>query len=174
MYDIQPLIHATRAQLHKQMREGYPCTPEELAGFVYEGISLGLPRWAERLSWKKFQKAFVMEPEASYVRGWNIRTVDDGLENPWRDQCVDGVPNTFGHFIAEQMETGVCLDYSRQGLLGNGVLNGLRDPLVALQAGDPTLILGRSTLSVFGKRWGTPSYFLLRRGREVSFIPPAP
>ena len=44
------------------------------------GISLGLPAWVERLSWKKFAKAFHRDPRTQRLRGWNVRIEQGALQ----------------------------------------------------------------------------------------------
>jgi hypothetical protein len=134
--------------------------PAALAGSVYRGTSLGLPGWIERLTWKKFAKAFALE--AGGVRGWNIRVEQDGLDRPWRPRRRAGAPITFGPFAVTTSSAGVVLDYNVRG----GLMRALRDPLIALDA-DADLILGRSLLAIGGRRIATPSFFTLERDRAL-------
>jgi hypothetical protein len=155
------LIGRSRRELAALARTGAPFDPAALAGARYEGISLGLPRLVERLTWTKFAKAFHRDPASGRLRGWNIRVVQDALDQPWRDRTRDGVPVTFGHFAVERRGDEVVLDY--------GVI---RDPLVALAGTD--VLLGRSLVAVAGVVVGTPSWFVLRRAGPVDHVPPAP
>ena len=101
-----------------------------------------------KLSWLKFMKAFLVDPTDGRVRGWNIRAIDDELDRPWRPKLRNGQPITFGHFDVVPADNwrgifeGVVLDYSRHGRSGNGLLNGLRDPLVSLEADSTQQLLG--------------------------------
>ncbi len=134
--------------------------PATLAGSVYRGTSLGLPGWIERLTWKKFAKAFAREGD--HVRGWNIRVEQDSLELPWRPRRRAGAPITFGPFAVKVTSTGVVLDYNVRG----GLMRALRDPLIALDA-DADLLLGRSLLAIGSRRLPTPSFFTLERDRTL-------
>jgi len=158
------LVGASRAELERAMAAGHPFDPAELDGFVYRGISLGLPAWIERLTWKKFAKAFQRDPDGR-LRGWNQRIVQDGLDRPWRPQLRAGRPVTFGRFeVIRDDRGGVVLDYSGAEL----ALRSLRDPLVALRAGSVDVLLGRSLLDVRLTRLATPSYFLLERDAPIA------
>lgn len=165
--------------LRDQLLAGHPIDPADLDGWVYRGLSLGLPAWIDRLAWKTFAKAF------AGGRGWNvrIRQGDDGFE-PLRDRRGD--PRCFGQFAVVPLPPvgslplpvarGLLLDYG-QG--GNGRLDPvrfLRDPLVALRPGDADVLLGCTLLEVGPARLTTPSYFLLTRHRRISsdFAPRTP
>lgn len=169
------LAGLNRPQLRSCLENGHPLSVDRLAGTVYEGVSLGLPNWLTRLTWTRFQKAFYRDPQTGHVRGWNIKTIDGGLDGEWRDQRRGGVPRTFGHFdVLKDPDGDILLDYSRRGRGGNGLLNSLRDPLVSLVPGSTELLLGWSYLCIAGRRIGTPSFFALRPGRAVDYVPPAP
>ena len=181
--NINDFMGLDRRELKALMASGHRVRPEELAGSTYEGVSLGVPAWVKRLSWTKFQKAFYRDPKTGRIRGWNIKTRDDDLESAWVDLKRGGVPRTFGHFdvISDDEQAtltrspgGVLLDYGRSGRGGNGVLNHLRDPVVALSSSHADLLLGWSYLSFGSRVIGTPSYFLLRRGRTVDHVVDVP
>jgi hypothetical protein len=154
------LLHASRRDLRALLEGGHPVDPAELADTVYRGISLGLPAWVERLSWKKFAKAFHRDPETGAVRGWNIRIEQDGLELPWRARVRRGRTWTFGHFAVVRERAHVVLDYGAGRALA---MRAVRDPLVALEAGSAHLLLGRSDIALGTARLATPSYFVLER-----------
>jgi hypothetical protein len=160
------------AELARRMASGHGFEPARIAGSIYRGTSLGLPRWVERLTWKKFAKAFA----ADGTSGWNIRIEQDGVDRcvlyrslgqtasgapddrPWRPRQRRGAPITFGRFAVVVDHGQVVLDYRA----GGGLLAPLRDPLVALDDRADTL-LGRSLLAFGRRRIPTPSYFLLER-----------
>lgn len=64
------------------MASGRRFDPDAVAGWVYRGISLGLPRLVERLTWVKFAKVFA-RPSRGAVHGWNMRIEQDALDRPW-------------------------------------------------------------------------------------------
>ena len=146
------LLAASRDELRTLLAHGHPVDPAALDNTVYRGISLGLPAWVERLSWKKFAKAFHRDPVTSALRGWNVRIEQDGLDRPWRARIRRGRTWTFGHFAVVRDGDRLALDYG-----------AIRDPLVSLVAGSAELLLGRSDLVLGPMRVATPSYFVLER-----------
>ena len=44
--------------LHRLLADGHAVDADALAGTQYRGVSLGVPKWVERLSWTKFRKSF--------------------------------------------------------------------------------------------------------------------
>ena len=87
---------------------------------------------------------------------------------PW-----DGAPLTFGHYAvrttpAPGLPAGTLLiDYGSPRNPALDPTRRLRDPLVALEPGDPTRLLGWTYVDAFGARIPTPSYFLLERWAEL-------
>jgi hypothetical protein len=153
------------------LQHGHAVTPTQLAGHAYRGISLGLPSWIERLTWKKFRKVFVRDERRDTIRGWNERVRQDDLDAPCTPQLKHGEPVRFGHFevLAAQSldvppgcEVGVVLDYGA-GHPSWHPLGRLRDPLVSLDADSSDRLLGWSFLSLGLTRAKTPSFFLLER-----------
>ena len=143
------------ADLRALLAAGHPIDPATLDGAEYDGTSLNLPTWVERLTWKKFRKVFRRDA-AGTLRGWNVRL---------RDMHV------FGHFEVVPargrrtpfpVEQALLLDYGR-GANGVSPLHFVRDPLVAVNAGSSQLLLGGSYVEVFGGAppIATPSYFTL-------------
>jgi len=171
MTTAHDLLALSRAELRALLQAGHPVEQSELADRRYRGISLGLPQWVERLTWKKFMKAFGRDPESGRVVGWNVRVEQDALDAPCTPRRrADGSLRSFGHFAllpragheaAGQEPPGLLLHY---GLGGNRLLDPLRclrDPLVALRPGDPSLLLGWSYLQA-GLAIPTPSFFCLQ------------
>ncbi len=154
------LLRASRGELRALLEGGHPVDPAELADTVYRGISLGLPAWVERLSWKKFAKAFHRDPRTGALRGWNIRIEQDGLELPWRARTRRGRTWTFGHFAVVREREHLVLDYGAGRALA---MRAVRDPLVALEVGSARVLLGRSDVALGPARLPTPSYFVLER-----------
>jgi len=165
------------------LEAGHPIAEDELAGHEYRGVSLGLPAVIEKLTWKKFRKAFHREGGA--LRGWNVRLEQNGLEGPDRPKRRRGEPFTFGHFAVRplagyrlgryrgrpvEVPEGLMLDY---GLGANGLdpIRFLRDPIVALRPGDATLLFGWSYLDLGIRRVPTPSFFTLERAGPITHVP---
>jgi hypothetical protein len=149
------LVGASRDELAALARDrGRPFDRALLAGRRYDGISLGLPRIALRLTWTKFAKQFHREPGTDRIRGWNVRIEQDSLDLPWRPRRRrDGNHVTFGHFDVVSRDGVVVLDYR---------IRVLRDPLVALGDGDGAdVLLGWSELAFGIASVTTPSWFVL-------------
>jgi hypothetical protein len=161
------LLASSQGELRARLANGYPIAPSRLDDTTYRGISLGLPAWIERLSWKKFTKVFHRDPRDGRLRGWNVRIEQDGLERPWRARVRGGRPWTFGHFAVVAERERLMLDYGAGGNARLDPLGLLRDPLVALHAGSVDLLLGWSYLAVGPAKLPTPSYFLLERAEPL-------
>lgn len=165
-------------ELRTLFTRGHPIDVTALEDQEYEGTSLGIPAFIERLTWAKFRKCFHRDPATGHLRGWNVRVEQNGLDAPWVATLRDGVPKTFGHYRVVDAAAyrspvahrGIMLDYA----LGRGSrfdpLRRLRDPIVALAPNDVTWLLGFSYLDLGVRQVGTPSFFLLRRGRALSHV----
>lgn len=160
-------------ELHRALAAGDPIEESALEDVEYHGTSLGLPALVEKLTWKVFRKAFHRDPDTGALRGWNVR-LDQTTSQP---RMRHGEPHTFGHFLVRSMNgyrmplrhgkrvsrpSGRMLDY---GAGGNGLdpVALLRDPVVAVRVGDPSLLLGWSYLDMGAFRACTPSFFTLER-----------
>ena len=171
------LLDLPAAELMKLLLAGHPIDPTSLDDREYDGTSLGLPHLVERLTWKRFRKAFHRDPATGRLRGWNIRI--DNRQPGYTPLTRRGVPITFGHFavvapagyrMPQPATRGLLLDYG----VGNGrfdPLSRLRDPLVALHPDDPSLLLGWTYLDLGLTQVGTPSFFSLQRSGPLSRVP---
>jgi hypothetical protein len=170
--DLAALRAMTPKALRAVLAAGHSIDPTALDDTAYRGVSLGIPRWVERLAWTTFVKTFHRDPETGDLRGWNVRLKQTGLDGPVEPMRVSsGAPKTFGHFRVVGCEGlappkgadgGLMIHY---GLGGNAPWDGirfLRDPIVALSPGSVDRLLGWSYLDL-GFRCPTPSYFLLER-----------
>lgn len=168
----------TRRQLASALRHGHAIDPRELDDSQYRGISLGLPAWMERLSWKTFQKTFHRDPGTGQLRGWNVRVEQRGLDASSVARLRKGAPWSFGHYrvvalterVPRGLRTGLLIDYSSEG----GLAGRVRDPLVALDEGSVERLLGWSYLDLGLFRLPTPSYFLLEREGPLERVVEAP
>jgi hypothetical protein len=181
---IDEFLGLNHAQLSARLTGGHPIDPPSLDDTEYLGISLGLPAFVDKLAWKTFKKTFHRDPKSGKLRGWNIRMEQTGFSPPYQAKQQNGVPVTWGHYAVVSGENyrgpkpvpqGLMLDY---GLGGNvpwdlGVTI-LRDPLVALEPGSSTVLLGWSYLRVGPVQVPTPSYFLLLRDCPLTHVAHAP
>lgn len=150
--------------LRDVLRAGHAVDGSWLDDAEYRGVSLGLPAWMEALSWKTFAKCF------HHGRGWNVRIEQEGFDARPRAKLRRGLPRTFWYYRAAQARVtlpggepfeGALIDYD---VPENGwtTTRFVRDPLVALEPGNPERLLGWSYVALFGGI-STPSYFLLER-----------
>jgi hypothetical protein len=173
----QDIVSLRRRDLAAALREGHDIAPEALDDSAYRGISLGLPRWAEKLSWKTFQKTFHRDPATGSLRGWNVRVEQRGLDAPSVALVRAGAPFTFGPYVVHELPArrppglrhGLLIDYTPC----RGLMSRLRDPLVALNPGSVELLLGWSYLDLGLFLAPTPSYFLLEREAALQHVVPA-
>lgn len=172
------LLSMPRSALAQVMREGHPIDPRSLDDTEYRGISLGLPAWAERLSWKTFQKTFHRDPATGELRGWNVRVEQRGLDAPSVAMTRDEAPVVFGHYRVVDLPPGgaprgivrgLLIDYTPAG----GGMSRVRDPIVAVHAGSVALLLGWSYVDLGFARMPTPSYFVLEHERSLTYVPSA-
>lgn len=178
-YTADDLRTLRSPELHALMARGFPVSPDELVGHTYHGITLDQPGWLRPFTWTKFMKCFVRDAPGSPVRGWNVRAVDNALDEPWLPKMRGEAPSTFGHFVV-----GWASDYPLPGPYGNGVVfdyvgggnapydpSGLaRDAVVAVNPGDPTLLLGCMWAELGVARLPLPGDFLLIRGGPVEHL----
>ena len=148
---LEELLEMTPRQLGDLSECLFPVPAQQLVGWRYRGVSLGLPHWLERWTWKTFAKDFIQAQ--SEWRGWNVRLEQTGLDGPTRAQMRGDTERTFGHFALRQTPNGALIDY---GLA--------QDPLRAFTPNDPTRLLGWTAVGP----WRTPSYFLLERHRRIA------
>ncbi len=168
----------TGRQLASTLRQGYAIDASRLDDSQYRGISLGLPAWMERLSWKTFQKTFHRDPRSGQLRGWNVRVEQRGLDASSVPRVRKGAAWSFGHYrvvelserVPRGLRTGLLIDYSPEG----GLAGRVRDPIVALDEGSVQRLLGWSYVDLGLFCLPTPSYFLLEREGPLARVVAAP
>ena len=155
------------------MANGHPIVRAGLLSIATTGSAL-VCRWIERLSWKKFFKSFDQLDGSDTVYGWNTH-LEDNAHPSWKLFLNESAQLNLANFMCQAtctstpatLQQALLIDYSQGGRGGNGILNGLRDPLVALKKDCVQYLLGWSYLKIGTFRLGTPSYFLLRRGESL-------
>lgn len=170
------LRQRSRADLARVMAAGHPIDPASLDDSVYQGTSLGLGRLIEKLTWRTFAKTFHRDPATGALRGWNVRCEQHGDDGPLVYQRRAGAPFTFGHYrvvplrdegTGRGLPGGLLLDYGGAGNPRLDPSSRARDPIVAVNPGDPTLLLGWMYLDLGLAMPRTPSFFLLERARDL-------
>ena len=157
---LQTLLQADRAALAAALACGKRVEPNSLAGCDYRGVSLGLPHWFERLTWKRFAKCF--RRRGNHVVGFNVRMDQGALTSPWTARTKHGRPVIFAPFVVESGPAGCLLNYRADNAWP---LRQLRDPVVCVE-GDAELLLGRTLIQAAGLRVPTPSFFVLWRSPD--------
>lgn len=159
-------------RLMAELCAGAPIDPAALDDTEYRGVSLGLPAFIEKLSWKTFQKTFHRDVETGDLRGWNVRLVQNGLHAPCVPKEKKGEPFTFGHYrvvstdrrtLPVRCEQGLLIDYGQGGNGRLDFIGRVRDPIVAVNEGSAELLLGWSYLELGFAQLKTPVFFTLER-----------
>jgi hypothetical protein len=171
-----------KARDHRAVLEhAHPLDPDALAGRMYQGVDLSLPAWVNRLLWKTFRKTFHRDPGTGVVRGWNVRMEQHGIDGPRVPMLKGGRPWTFGHYEVRSAEGlrfprgwrgAHYLDY---GVVGNPGPERLAwAPLVAVNEGDMTLLLGWEIVKLGGLLVPLPDYWALRLEGPLDEVVPRP
>jgi hypothetical protein len=181
--NVEQILALNKKELRSLLTTSHPLNPEDLAGYVYKGTSVGMPGWVDKALWKTFAKTFYKDPETGQIRGWNIKLkqgkLGDNKIEPLK--TWSGKPKTFGHFhviSAADYKTmplpchhGLMLDY---GLGANSRLDPsrlIRDPLLAIQPGNSDFLIGWSYVALGSRPIGTPSFFVLERHGPIGYVP---
>jgi len=173
-------------QFAAAMAGGHAVDLDALANAQYRGTSLNMPGFVDRLTWKVFRKTFYRDPTTGTHRGWNVRIVQRGIDAPSEPmRLADGTPKTFGHYLVRDAQSlkvargynaGIYLDYiaARNPLTDMGRFAAA--PVVALNTGDPTLLLGWEYIKLGPLHIPTPSYWLLEYEGPIEEVvaPPDP
>ena len=176
----QTIYQESKAQLRARILGGHPVDPAAIEGWAYRGTSLGLPRFVEKLTWKTFQKTFWRQPGTGRLLGWNVRLEQDGLDAPSRPKMKRGEPVTTWHYevippagvpMPRGFDRGLIIDYSLAQNPLFDTTHFTKDPLVAVEPGNPDLLLGVSYLAFGRFCLETPTYFLLEREHRLEHIP---
>ena len=162
------ILALDHAGLAAALARGHAIDERALDDSQYRGISLGLGRALEALTWKTFAKTFHRDPRTGRLRGWNLRLEQTGLDGPTRPL------RAFGHYGVRALGRtprpcgpGLVIDYS-DGT--RGPMGRLRDPIVAVDEGSVELLLGWSFVDLGRVQLPTPSYFLLIREGPIAAI----
>jgi hypothetical protein len=167
--------------LESLLHEAAPSAPSEVAGFVWDGLSIGVPAPIDRFV-EKFQKVFVQDDARGVVRGWNQRMIQNGRPAPWKQALLLGKPVSYGHYVVTQAgahpryddyRNALVIDYPSGGNRWFDPLGRVVDYVATIRAdaeGEPDLLLGRMYLDLGLRVVPTPSYFLLARGEQVTDV----
>ena len=150
---------------------------ESLIGFEWRGCNLGpLPR---RLGLQKFIKGFFRDGRGA--GGYNIPVAQNGLDAPWLAQPSAEAPKRYAFFTVTPVDpqsadhrypAALLLNYGAgRPSAGTPVIaRFLRDYLVAAEATNPDLLLGKAYFAL--GPWRLPSnFFVLERLRATVWQP---
>ncbi len=165
---VEDLLPLWPSSLWKVLDEGHRFDIGALDDCEYHGISLGQPGWVSRLTWVKFKKVFLRDPESGALRGWNVRCEQTPLDEPWTDRRRGDVRMTWGHYGVYEDQQGVTIDYGWQAR-GLNPQRLVKDPLRAVNAGNADLLIGVSRVDLGLCLVGTPTYFALIRGGPLQY-----
>jgi hypothetical protein len=165
MPTLDELHKMSRRELTAVMRDGHAIEEDALADSVYRGTSLGLGQLIESLTWRTFAKVFHRDPAFDVLRGWNVRCHEDEALRYRTDKR--GKPRTFGHYQVHHhtprgRAPGLVLDYAAPGNFILDPTRWLQDPVVAVNVGDSTLLLGCMFLCIGPIRLQLPGFFTLQ------------
>ncbi|MCA9572100.1 MAG: hypothetical protein H6737_01400 [Alphaproteobacteria bacterium] len=172
---LDDLLQLDRPALGELLKAGHPVDPEALRNREFNGVSLGLPRLVERLTWKKFKKVFVDGPDG-VLTGYNEAVQQNPLDAPWIARTRrSGEPVRYGYFhlrgcegevVPNDWDRGLLIDYGPPAAPWEP-MRFVKDPLVSLTPGSVDLLLGVSYLALGPLRVPMPTYFALLPGAEV-------
>jgi len=171
---------ASRRELREHIVGGHPVDSNAIEGFAYRGTALGLPKIAEKLTWKTFQKTFYRDDATGRLLGWNVRLHQDGIDAPSRPIMKEGRPVCVWHYevieargvpMPAGFDRGLIIDYARAHNPFFATVRWMKDPLVALSPGNHDELLGVSYAVIGGLCIETPTYFTLERDHPIDYVP---
>ncbi|MFT5433224.1 MAG: hypothetical protein ACI9OJ_003929 [Myxococcota bacterium] len=184
MISLEDLMTMDSAALLKVLLRAHPLEPDALSNTQYLGVDLSLPAPLSKLLWKTFRKTFYLDPGGA-LRGWNIKMEQTGIDGPARP-LTDRHSNakTFGHYHLRPAESirfpkrwrgQHFLDYTCAGNLPFDVARFGYCPLVAVNEGDSTLLLGWELFRI-GPAFVPlpPLYYALRLEGPLDTLEPIP
>jgi hypothetical protein len=148
-HDFLSLTRAPAEALVRLASAGEPPGIEELAGWEYRGwlASGSLPGPLMR----KHRKGFYRLARRGRLGGYNIPCHPGTPRAPWVDRLRGPGSWRLGWFLVVPGAHALVLDYSREDRAPRlSPVRGLREHLVQVRAGDPTLLV--STIEVVAGR----------------------
>ena len=179
------LINADRRTLRALLASGHPIDADALDGWQYRGTSLGMPGFVDQLRVEDLRQG--VPPRSG--RGDRARLErahpadraarPDRAAAAARRQAVHLRPLPGGGrarlpHAGGQQRRPACSTTARAATRRSRRSNLLRDPIVALDAGNTDLLLGWTYLDLGIVNLPTPSFFTLERHSAVVDPVPAP
>jgi len=174
------LYNSPTSELERVMRDGVAPTFDELVGWEWDGVNVGLVPGL--LGIRKFRKGFYRGPNRvesgpePCVHGYNIPVRQNGVSNEHSAKPSDARPKRFGFYRVYQASLSpkhnlypkaLLLDY---GLGANGLdpSRFLRDYLVKVNPDSSDILLGKAYLAL-GVIRPFVGFFVLRRALRHEF-----
>lgn len=178
---LDDMLKMNRHQLHAIIERAHPLDVAALAETQYQGVDLSLPPFINKILWKTFRKTFHRDPNTGALRGWNYRMEQTGIDGPRVPMQRNGKNWSFAHYevrsaTGRRFPRGWSgahyLDY---GVVGNPFPDKLGyTPLVAVNAGDMSLLLGWEIFKLGPLFLPLPDYWALRLEGPLEEIVPMP
>lgn len=175
------LMKMNGRQLYEIIVRAHPLDLDALADTQYQGIDLSLPPWINRILWKTFRKTFHRDPQTGLLRGWNYRMEQTGIGGPQVPKQRKGRNWSFAHYHVRSA-AGLRFPRGWQGphfLDYGGVGNPFGEnlgyaPLVAVNEGDMSLLLGWEIFKLGPLFVPLPDYWALRLDGPLEEVLPLP
>ena len=185
-------------ELDKILAYGHALKAEDIAGFEYTGFNVGVPGPFKRL-FQKFKKAFYFDEQTGRFRGWNLKVIQNGAQNPWYvgsrepDGPAYGIIGRLVYWLCgirggnaahgffsvypaiidkkfNEIPQGLLVNYAEGE---NGFLNitsRLKDYLVAVNAGSNDLVLGKGCIDLGLFSFKGQGFFILKKDGILSKV----
>jgi hypothetical protein len=178
---FEDLLAMQRSQLHEIIARANPLDITALEEKQYQGVDLSLPPFMNKILWKTFRKTFHRDPRSGVLRGWNYRMEQTGIDGPRLPMKRRGKNWTFAHYevrpaaglrFPRGWRGAQYLDYTE---VGNPFVEALGyTPLVAVNEGDMSLLLGWEIFKLGPLFIPLPDYWALREEGPLEEVVPLP
>lgn len=174
-HNYASLCSSTDETLEEVLRNGVMPKFDDVMGYEYRGWNT--PFFASWVGILRFKKGFFWDTGAGgRPRGYNKNIEPGKITELWQEKGPGGKSAPFGFYeIQPQLEVAgspypnsILLDYNCPRNLAVDPTKLLRDYVVQVHAGDPTLLLGKAYLALPGDP--AISFFILERVGE-SVVP---
>ncbi len=181
---LEDLLKMDNAARRRIVFAANPLDVEALAGNMYLGVDLSLPKIANAILWKTFRKTFYYDEKLGETRGWNVRMEQTGWDGPGTPKTDSrGKPISFGHYRVRSAKglkfpggwSGEnYLDYIEAGNPWYDVAGLGYCPLVAVNAGDNSLLLGWEVFKAGPIFFPLPDFWALKLEGPLDEVVPVP
>lgn len=175
-YNFNELSDLSKKELDQLMETSDATTLKEVKGYEYRGWNVN--SMTKILGTQKFKKGFFGDPEGGYLRGYNVRIVQDGKDREWRVREIKNKPSRYAFFKvlpqythrkpAYEHEKSLIIDYAKSGEYF--FLNPVKytvDYVVCPNPKNRNLLLGKSNFEAGPIRFFM-GYFVLERDPQKS------